>query len=584
MELNRWPNLVAMFFEQANSKGDSAFLWKKRDGEWQSVSWTEAAQQIQLLALALKEYGLIAGDRVVLVGENSPEWAIADFAIMAAGGVTVPTYTTNTSSDHRHILSDSGATIAIVSNKSLAEPLLDAAAGIHTLTRIITIEEIEATQNTSPAITPWHEALQQGDQAKERHLLDIQKIGQDDLACIIYTSGTGGTPKGVMLSHRSILCNCVGAFHLLLELGLDDEVFLSFLPLSHSYEHSCGLMFPTAIGAQIYYAEGIDKLASNLTEVRPTLMTSVPRLYEMMRLRILDGVKRSGGIKEKLFMLALHLGTERYENSGRLALYKIPADKLVDTLVRNKVRARFGGRLKAMVSGGAPLNLKVGTFFTALGLRLLQGYGQTEAGPVISCNPSTQIKLDTVGPALHSVEVKIAEDGEILVKGPLLMKGYWNQTEVTRETIKDGWLHTGDIGELDHDGYIKITDRKKDIIVLSGGDNVSPQRIEGVLCLEREIAQAIVVGDARKHLVALIVPSDEILQVHKPDSPENAVKKLITDAVNRANSSLSVIEQVRGFDITDEAFTIDNELLTPTLKNRRHKIIETYGNIIESLY
>ena len=584
MELNRWPNLVAMFFEQADSKGDSAFLWKKRDGEWQSVSWTEAAQQIQLLAVGLKEYGLSAGDRVVLVGENSPEWAIADFAIMAAGGVTVPTYTTNTSSDHRHILSDSGATIAIVSNKNLAEPLLDAAAGIHTLTRIITIEEIEATQNTSPAITPWHEALQQGDQAKERHLLDIQKIGQDDLACIIYTSGTGGTPKGVMLSHRSILCNCVGAFHLLLELGLDDEVFLSFLPLSHSYEHSCGLMFPIAIGAQIYYAEGIEKLASNLTEVRPTLMTSVPRLYEMMRLRILDGVKRSGGIKEKLFMLALHLGTERYEGSGRLALYKSPADKLVDTLVRNKVRARFGGRLKAMVSGGAPLNLKVGTFFTALGLRLLQGYGQTEAGPVISCNPSTQIKLDTVGPALHSVEVKIAEDGEILVKGPLLMKGYWNQTEVTRETIKNGWLHTGDIGELDHDGYIKITDRKKDIIVLSGGDNVSPQRIEGVLCLEREIAQAIVVGDARKHLVALIVPSEEILQAHKPDSPENSVKKLITDAVNRANSSLSVIEQVRGFDITDEAFTIDNELLTPTLKNRRHKIIENYGDIIESLY
>ena len=584
MELNRWPNLVAMFFEQADSKGDSAFLWKKRDGEWQSVSWTEAAQQIELLAVALKEYGLSAGDRVVLVGENSPEWAIADFAIMAAGGITVPTYTTNTSSDHRHILSDSGATIAIVSNKNLAEPLLDAAAGIHTLTRIITIEEIEVTQNTSPTITPWHEALQQGDQAKERNLLDIQKIGQDDLACIIYTSGTGGTPKGVMLSHRSILCNCVGAFHLLLELGLDDEIFLSFLPLSHSYEHSCGLMFPTAIGAQIYYAEGIEKLASNLTEVRPTLMTSVPRLYEMMRLRILDGVKRSGGIKAKLFMLALHLGTERYEGSGRLALYKSPADKLVDTLVRNKVRARFGGRLKAMVSGGAPLNLKVGTFFTALGLRLLQGYGQTEAGPVISCNPSTQIKLDTVGPALHSVEVKIAEDGEILVRGPLLMKGYWNQTEVTRETIKDGWLHTGDIGELDHDGYIKITDRKKDIIVLSGGDNISPQRIEGVLCLEREIAQAIVVGDARKHLVALIVPSEEILQAHKPDSPENAIKKLITDAVNRANSSLSVIEQVRGFDITDEAFTIDNELLTPTLKNRRHKIIENYGDIIESLY
>jgi long-chain acyl-CoA synthetase len=584
MKLSRWPNLVAMFFEQADTKGDSAFLWKKRGGEWQSVSWKEAAQQAQLLAVALKEYGLTPGDRVVLVGENSPEWAIADFAIMAAGGVTVPAYTTNTSSDHRHILSDSGATIAIVSNKKLAEPLLDAAAGIPALTRIITIEEIELIQTSRPSITPWHEALHQGDQAKERHLLDIKKIGQDDLACIIYTSGTGGTPKGVMLSHRSILCNCVGAFYLLLELGLDDEVFLSFLPLSHSYEHSCGLMFPTAIGAQIYYAEGIDKLASNLTEVRPTLMTSVPRLYEMMRLRILDGIKRSGGIKEKLFMLALNLGTERYEQSGRLAFYKIPTDKLVDTLVRNKVRARFGGRLKAMVSGGAPLNLKVGVFFTSLGLRLLQGYGQTEAGPVISCNPSANIKLDTVGPALHSVEAKIAEDGEILVRGPLLMDGYWQQPETTDETIKNGWLYTGDIGKIDRDGYIIITDRKKDIIVLSGGDNVSPQKVEGVLSLEPEIAQAMVVGDARKHLVALIVPSEEALLLHKPGNGGPSLKNLIIAAVARANSSLSVIEQVRGFDVITQTFTVDNEMLTPTLKNRRHKIFENYKDTIESLY
>ena len=585
MELDRWPNLVAMFFEQADTKGDSAFLWKKRDGEWQSVSWKEAAQQAQLLAVALKEYGLRPGDRVVLVGDNSPEWAIADFAIMTAGGITVPTYTTNTSSDHRHILSDSGATMAIVSNKKLAEPLFKAATDLPDLLRIITIEKINIAGQSAPAISTWQDALQQGERAKEKHVLDINQIGQDDLACIIYTSGTGGTPKGVMLSHRSILCNCVGAWHILLDLGLDDnEVFLSFLPLSHSYEHSCGLMFPTCIGAQIYYAEGIDKLASNLTEVRPTLMTSVPRLYEMMRLRILDGVKRSGGIKEKLFKLALSLGTERYEQSGRLTLYKTPVDKLVDILVRNKVRARFGGRLKAMVSGGAPLNFQVGVFFSSLGLRLLQGYGQTEAGPVISCNPFTKIKLDTVGIPLHSVELKFAEDGEILVKGPLLMDGYWKQPETTKNTIKNGWLHTGDIGELDNEGYIKITDRKKDIIVLSGGDNISPQRVEGVLGLEPEIAQAMVVGDARKHLVALIVPSEETLQLHKRGDLGHPLKNSVVDAVARANSSLSVIEQVRAFDVVTEAFTVDNEMLTPTLKNRRHKIFGHYKDTIESLY
>ncbi len=584
MDLNRWPNLVAMFFEQARSKKNSPFLWKKQQGEWNSISWSETANQVRLLALALQEYGLNLGDRVVLVGENSPEWAIADFAIMAAGGITVPTYTTNTSDDHHHILADSEATIAIVSNQKLADPLLKAAERLPALKQIISIEKIVVNRDAGFNIKSWDEALRQGNLSNDRNVLRSDQITQEDTACIIYTSGTGGTPKGVMLSHRSILCNCVGAFHLLLELGLDDEVFLSFLPLSHSYEHSCGLMFPTAIGAQIYYAEGIDKLASNLTEVRPTLMTSVPRLYEMMRLRIIDGVQRAGGLKAKLFMLALDLGTERYEQGGQLKLHKTPTDKLVDILVRKKVKMRFGGRLKAMVSGGAPLNIQVGIFFTALGLRLLQGYGQTEAGPVISCNPSTKIKLDTVGPALHSVDVKIAEDGEILVRGPLLMNGYWKQPNTTQNTIKDGWLHTGDIGELDGDGYITITDRKKDIIVLSGGDNISPQRVEGVLGLEPEIAQAMVVGDGRKHLVALLVPSEQTreLQTNSPD--ENTLKKTIGDAVARANSTLSVIEQVRGFSVVEDPFTVDNEMLTPTLKNRRHKILQNYAEAIETLY
>ena len=584
MDLNRWPNLVAMFFEQASTKKNYPFLWKKQQGEWKSISWAETANQVRLLALALQEYGLNLGDRVVLVGENSPEWAIADFAVMAAGGVTVPTYITNTSNDHRHILTDSEATIAIVSNQKLADPLLEAAADLPNLKQIISMEKIEVNPDAGFKIKSWSEALHQGGLGTNQNTIRSDQISQEDTACIIYTSGTGGTPKGVMLSHRSILCNCVGAFHLLLELGLDDEVFLSFLPLSHSYEHSCGLMFPTSIGAQIYYAEGIDKLAANLTEVRPTLMTSVPRLYEMMRLRILDGVQRAGGLKAKLFMLALNLGTERYEQGGQLKFHKTPVDKLVDILVREKVKMRFGGRLKAMVSGGAPLNIQVGIFFTALGLRLLQGYGQTEAGPVISCNPSTKIKLDTVGPALHSVDVKIAEDGEILVRGPLLMNGYWKQPDTTQDTIKDGWLHTGDIGELDRDGYITITDRKKDIIVLSGGDNISPQRVEGVLGLEPEIAQAMVVGDGRKHLVALLVPSEQTRELQTSSSDEHALRKIIGDAVARANSTLSVIEQVRGFSVVDDPFTVDNEMLTPTLKNRRHKILQNYAEAIETLY
>ena len=594
MELNHWPNLVTMFIQQAQRKGDAPFLWEKRDTKWHSTTWNEALRQIESLANALRSYGLDSGDRVVLVADNSPEWAIADFAIMAAGGITVPAYVTNTASDHKHILNDSGATMAIVSTARLARPLLEAAEETNTLSRLITIEPLANPAKNKLETTLWTQALDVGSSQEGSLLDDAADIKQDALACLIYTSGTGGTPKGVMLSHRAILCNCVGAYHLLEELGLDDEVFLSFLPLSHSYEHSCGLMFPVAIGAQIYYAEGIDKLSSNLTEVRPTIMTSVPRLYEVMRLKILDGIRRTGGLKEKLFKLTLRLGQKAYITKRQLPMFERFLDRLMDRLVRGKVRGRFGGRLKAMVSGGAPLNLDVGVFFTALGLRLLQGYGQTEAAPVVSCNPSSKIKLDTVGPALKHVEVRIANDGEILVRGPLLMNGYWGQPEMTNQTIRDGWLHTGDIGEFDEDSYIRITDRKKDIIVLSGGDNVSPQRVEGILCLEPEIEQAMVVGDKRQHLSAILVPSAEFLENWAVASGttnllselknDSKLHKALLPTVSRANKSLSVIEQVRRFSIADQPFSVENEMLTPTMKNRRHKIVDYYQEAITSLY
>ena len=594
MELDHWPNLVAMFFDQAQSKESAPFLWAKRDNAWQSISWHEASEQVSRLARALRAYGLTDGDRVVLVADNSPEWAIADFAIMAAGGITVPAYVTNTPNDHNHILTDSGAIIAIVSTAKLATPLMHAATDAPLLKRVISIETLHENVSSHITTTLWRDALDHGNSQPNNLISEAASIQPDSLACLIYTSGTGGTPKGVMLSHRSILCNCVGAYNLLLALGLEDEVFLSFLPSSHSYEHSCGLMFPISIGAQIYYSEGLDKLSSNLTEVRPTLMTSVPRLYEVMRLKILDGVQRAGGLREKLFKLAIYLGRKSYSLGGTLPVHERLLDKLVDKLVRDKVRRRFGGRLKAMVSGGAPLNFDVGIFFSALGLRLLQGYGQTEAAPVISCNPSSKIKLDTVGPPLAHVEVQLADDGEILVRGPLLMTGYWGQPKITNETLRGGWLHTGDIGEIDADGYITITDRKKDIIVLSGGDNISPQRVEGILCLEPEIEQAIVIGDKRKHLVGILVPSEDLrkewLKTNdgaadlKQTQNDSRCRDAISDAVHRANKNLSVIEQIRRFALAEQPFTVENEMLTPTMKNRRHKIIEHYGETIETLY
>ena len=599
MKLDTWPNLVAMFFSQAEKYGDKPFLWRKQDGVYVAMSWRQAADEVRGLARALVAYGLEDGDRVVLLSENAPRWGGADFAIMAAGGVSVPAYVTNTANDHSHILTDSGATMAVVSTAALAAPLLVAAKDAPDLRRVIAIEAVsESVLESVPesvTLTRWDDALAEG--AKADGFDPESKaagIAQNALACLIYTSGTGGVPKGVMLSHRAMMANCVGACRLLEQLGLGDEVFLSFLPLSHSYEHSAGLMFPVAIGAQIYYAEGIETLTTNLAEARPTLMTAVPRLYEVMRARILAGVKRQSPLKAKLFWRAVELGRKRYEAPGSLGLGELIVDRLVEKLVRGKVRDRFGGRLKALVSGGAPLNYEVGIFFTALGLRLLQGYGQTEAAPVVSCNPPNRIKLDSVGPAVADVEVKLADDGEIIVRGPLLMDGYWNHPDLTAETIRDGWLYTGDIGVIDEDGYIRITDRKKDIIVVSGGDNVSPQRVEGMLTLEPEIEQAMVIGDQRAHLVGLLVPGEDFAKQWLRDQGEGAsigdlannkdFQAMLGDAVSRANEGLSVIERVKRFVVADEPFTVDNGMMTPTLKVRRKQILERYGDALEALY
>ena len=364
------------------------------------------------------------------------------------------------------------------------------------------------------------------------------------------------------------------------ELGLENEVFLSFLPLSHSYEHMAGQFFPMSIGAEIYYAQGVETLAANMLEARPTIMTAVPRLYETLHQRITMGVRKSGGAKEKLFNLAVELGSRRFRDPGSLSLKERLVDWALDNLVRSKVRARFGGRLKALVSGGAPLNPAIGLFFTALGLLILQGYGQTETSPSVSVNRPSDMKLHTVGPPLKGVEVKIADDGEILVRGDLVMQGYWRNEEATRETIRDGWVHTGDIGIIDEDGHLRITDRKKDIIVNSGGDNLSPQRIEGILTIEPEIAQAMVHGDKHPHLVALLVPDADWLAGLGGETAE----KVLGPVLERVNASLSSIEKVRRFILAAEPFTTDNGLLTPTLKIRRHKIKEIYGDDLEALY
>ena len=595
-DIDAAPNLVALFLKRADEGGDSPFLGFKRDGVWATTTWNEAARQVCLLAENLRALRLEDGDRIALVSENRPEWCVADLAIMAAGLVTVPAYVTNTERDHVHILDNSGAKAVIVSTEKLSVPLIPAIMRTGIAEHIISIDSIRQFQPGNIDRHRWS-AMIEGDAAAARVAVEerLAGIGRDTTACIIYTSGTGGAPRGVMQHHGAILCNAAGAAEVLIEdFGIErDERFLSFLPLSHAYEHTGGQFLPISVGAQIYYAEGLEKLAANIEETQPTIMVVVPRLFEVLRSRIMKQVEKQGRLAGGLMDTALAVGERRAVGRNRLG--DRLRDFAVEKLLRPKIRARFGGRMKAMVSGGAPLNPEVGIFFDAMGIMLLQGYGQTEAGPVISCNrPAAGIVMASVGPPLRGVEVKVAEDGELLVRGELVMHGYWQNPAETRRTINDGWLHTGDIGHFDEAGRIVITDRKKDMIVNDKGDNIAPQKLEGMLTLQPEIGQAMVSGDKRPYVVGLVVPDAEWafewckaqnkkFDCHRvQELPE--FRTALRAAIDRVNGELSVIERIRGFAFADEPFTIENEQLTPSMKIRRHKIRELYGPRIDGLY
>lgn len=594
-DFDSFPNLVSMFLARARYRGDAPFLWSKKDGGWESISWAQTAQHVAAFAKSLRQMGLQKGDRVMLVSENRPEWCIADLGIMAAGCITVPTYITNTERDHQHILDNSASRAVVVSTAKLAKTLMPAAIRSSEAEFIIAMEPLQATQQGQLSIHNWADMIKGTDADVRTTEAAMASVTRDDLACIIYTSGTGGAPRGVMQQHGSILHNADGAATVLREdFGLDEEeVFLSFLPLSHAYEHSGGQFLPIGVGAQIYYAEGLEKLASNIEETRPTIMVVVPRLFEVLRQRMIKAVEKQGKFPNYLLDKALSIGERDY--NGRKRLRDAPMRVLLSRTIKPKIKARFGGRMKAMVSGGAPLNPDIGVFFQSLGITLLQGYGQTEAGPVISCNrPSVGLKMDTVGPPLKNTEVKIAEDGEILVRGPLVMRGYWRNKTETDRVIIDGWLHTGDIGHIDAKGRIAITDRKKDLIVNDKGDNIAPQKVEGMLTLQPEILQAMVSGDKRPYIVGLIVPDPEwtLEWCHAQDikcdfadlNDNPQYRAAVRAAVDRVNADLSVTEKLRQFEFTDEPFSIENGEMTPSMKIRRHVIRERYSARVNGMY
>ena len=594
-ELEHFPNLVTMFFTRAAELGDKPFLWRKSGGRWHSQSWREAAEQVAALAAGLKRIGMKRGDTIMLVSENRPEWCVADLAIMAAGCVTVPTYTTNTERDHQNILEDSEAKAVIVSNDKLCRAVMPSILRSSRVRALIGIEKLRIGQASGNAeFYDWQALIDAEAPDVAGIMRNTERVTRDDLACIIYTSGTGGSPRGVMQHHGAILHNVEGCTDVISnDFGWDEEVFLSFLPLSHAYEHSGGQFFPIGLGGQIYYSEGLDKLASNIEEVRPTIMVVVPRLFEVLRQRMVKTIDKQGGLAPKLLKRALSLGAK---DLGRgIPFWDRPMNYFIEKTLRPKIQEKFGGRMKALVSGGAPLNPDIGIFFHSLGLTLLQGYGQTEAAPVISCNrPSAGLKMDTVGPPLLNTEVKIAEDGEILIRGEQVMKGYWRNPAETERVLQDGWLHTGDIGHIDDKGRIVITDRKKDLIILDKGDNVSPQKVEGMLTLQPEIGQAMVSGDRRPYLVGLIVPDMEWVREYadKEGLPSDiellreheCFRAAISAAVDRVNRDLSTTEKIRRFIFADEPFSIDNKQMTPSLKIRRHVIKEIYGDRTDALY
>jgi long-chain acyl-CoA synthetase len=557
-------SLPGLLFDRARAWPDRPMLRHWRDGAWRSMRWGEFADAVAAIAAGLRAAGIAPGDRVLLVSENRPEFLIADTAIMAIGAVTVPTYTTNTVADHAHILRDSGASAAIVSTPALAVRLREAGD----VARMFVMDE------APPGTHPW-QALAATPADTAALMAEVEQIPEGRLACLIYTSGTGGEPKGVMLPHRSMLANRAGIADWVGKLGLEGTCYLSFLPLSHSYEHTVGGFLLPSFGVEVVYSRGADRLAAEFQEIRPSVITAVPRLFEVLRGRFLAQVEKDGGLKAKLFHQALALGLRRLDGPP-LGLLERGLDALLERLVRQKVRARFGGNIVAIVSGGARLDPELSGFFLALGVTVLQGYGQTEAGPVISVNPPWDNRRASVGPPLEGVEARIAEDGELLVRGALMMDGYWANAEATGAAIREvpgsaggPWLHTGDVAEIEG-GYIRITDRKRDFIKTLGGDMVSPAKVEGMLVAEPEIAQAVIAGEGAPAVVALLVAADGVA----PDAVEAALR--------RVNARLSTIERIRRHALVP-AFTVDNGLLTPTMKVKRRAVIAEHATTVGRL-
>ena len=573
-----FQSLIKLFFDRADQYNEKPFLWAKKNKEWSPLSWKETSSKVKEFAGGLRSFGIKPGDKVVIVSENRPEWIIADLAINLIGAITVPAYTTNTEDDHHYILEHSDARAVIASNNILANRVALATTRTKLCNILITLDSYSGFEPDNLKIINFNEVNDFGKNNIETALDYLNHIQPDDVSCIIYTSGTGGRPKGVMLTHKNIFSNLQGAEDLLEIIGKKDNKYLSLIPLSHSYEHTAGLYLQIDLGSEIYFCEGPEKFSQNLLEVSPTLTTAVPRIFEVIHDRIKIQMKNQNRIIKFIFDRAVKVGIKKHYYG--LNLLENIEYKTYTSLIRKKINKQLGGSLRAFVSGGAALNPEIGNFFISLGVKILQGYGQTEASPLISANRPENIKIETVGPAVKGVEAKLSKEGELIVKGDCVMRGYWKDEKATDEAIIDGWLHTGDIATISEDGYITITGRKKELIVNSGGDNIAPARPEASLTFQETIFQSMVIGDRRPYLVAVIVPDVEKTK----NMTDEEINEIISSEVKIANERLSSIEKIRKFIIAKEPFSTDNGLLTPTMKVKRHKVNEIYGEILDDLY
>ena len=566
MKLNKYNNLLELFHFQYQIKDkNEIFLQSLKDKELK-FSWKKTNDSIQKLSHHISKY-ISSKDRCLLISENRPEWLISDLAIMLAEGITVPAYTTYTERDYEYLINDCKPSVIIVSDKLQFKKIKNLILKNKFIKAVISFESIEEDKIE---ITNINKIFLETSYS-EKSLNEIN-LNRKDIACIIYTSGTQGNPKGVMLSHGGILNNCEGSTELLNEIINHKPKFLTWLPLSHSYEHTVQFV-QVAVGAKVYYAESIDKLLKNMIDCSPDIMTAVPRFYQNLYLKISSTFNKATGIKNILVQSTLNLGKKKFLKQ-KLSLYEKFINFICEKLVRKKIKSQFGGSLKAFISGGGALDYQVGVFLNSIGLPTLQGYGLTETSPVVSCNPINDIRIETVGPPFKGNEVKIANDGEILIKGENVMLGYWNNPIETEKTIKDGWLYTGDVGHFDN-GFLKITDRKKDILITPGGDNISPVKIENDLTKIEFIEQALVYGDNKPFLVALLVLSKD---------KKNINNKVINNEIEKINNKLTKIEKIKNFIVINKKFSIENGFMTPTLKLKRYKIIQEYKNELEKLY